>query len=245
MVPRRARGAGSFAADYDRWRPGYPDEAVDWLLPPGALDVADVGAGTGQLTGALLARGLRVSAVEPDPHMLAVLLQRHPTARGERSDAGRLPLADSSQDALLVAQAWQWFGKEQALAEAARVLRPGGRLGLVGNAPDEDDPFEQELARLRPDHQQRSEGRADGDWELPGVPVGTIETARFAWTWHTTVAGVRALCSTFAVYAIMPAEQRERELDAVTALATRYADPDGGLQRRQVAHCARVVLAPR
>ncbi len=54
--------------------------AVDWLVPPGAARVADVGAGTGKLTGALLARGLQVAAVEPDPGMLAVLTRLHPGA---------------------------------------------------------------------------------------------------------------------------------------------------------------------
>ena len=242
MDPRRARVFGSFAADYDRWRPGYPDDAVDWLIPPGARQVADVGAGTGKLTGSLLARGLQVTAVEPDPQMLAVLVDRWPAARAERSDAGRLPLADGSVDAVLVAQAWHWFGKEQALAEAARVLRPGGWLGLIGNAPDEDDPFEAALEQLRPDHEQRSAGPDEDEWDLPEVPAEHVETARFVWTGDTTVADLRALFATFSVYAVMPAQQRDRELDAVTALATQFAGPTGAVRRRQIAHCARVRL---
>lgn len=52
--PRRARVFGTFADDYDKWRPGYPAEAVDWLLPPQATAVADVGAGTGKLTACYL-----------------------------------------------------------------------------------------------------------------------------------------------------------------------------------------------
>src|SRR5690349_1015015 len=69
----RALTFGSMAEAYDRWRPTYPDVAVDWLAPTAPGYVADVGAGTGQLTGALLARGLSVAAVEPDPKMMAVL----------------------------------------------------------------------------------------------------------------------------------------------------------------------------
>ncbi|GAA2017388.1 class I SAM-dependent methyltransferase [Nakamurella flavida] len=245
MDPRRARVFGSFAADYDRWRPGYPDAAVDWLVPPGAHEVSDVGAGTGKLTGSLLARGLRVTAVEPDPQMLAVLADRHPGARAERSDAGRLPLPDAAVDAVLVAQAWHWFGKEQALDEARRVLRPGGWLGLVGNAPDPDDPFEVALDRLRPDHDRRSAGPDEADWDLPGVPAEDVETSRFAWTDHTTAADLRALSATFSIYAVMPEDERERELDAVVELAGRYAEPDGTVRRRQVAHCARVVFPRR
>ena len=63
--PRRALSFGAFAEEYQRWRPGYPPDAVDWLVPPGATRVADVGAGTGKLTGSLLQRGLVVDAVEP------------------------------------------------------------------------------------------------------------------------------------------------------------------------------------
>ena len=59
--PRRATIFGLFAEDYELWRPAYPDEAVDWLVPPGARRVADVGAGTGKLTGLLVRRGLAES----------------------------------------------------------------------------------------------------------------------------------------------------------------------------------------
>ncbi|MBA2774343.1 MAG: class I SAM-dependent methyltransferase, partial [Nocardioidaceae bacterium] len=67
----RALTFGQMAEEYDRWRPGYPDAAVDWLAPPAPGRVADVGAGTGRLTSLLLSRGLTVEAVEPDPRMRA------------------------------------------------------------------------------------------------------------------------------------------------------------------------------
>lgn len=62
--PSRAFSFGQFAEEYALWRPAYPRDAVDWLLPSGALRVADVGAGTGKLTGQLLERRLDVEAVE-------------------------------------------------------------------------------------------------------------------------------------------------------------------------------------
>lgn len=64
---RRALAFGKFAEEYALWRPTYPMEAVEWLVPEHASHVADVVAGTGKLTGALLERDLTVDAVELDP----------------------------------------------------------------------------------------------------------------------------------------------------------------------------------
>ena len=63
----RSRSFGSAAAAYERGRPTYPPEAIDWLLPPGAREVLDLGAGTGKLTTRLVERGLDVVAVDPVP----------------------------------------------------------------------------------------------------------------------------------------------------------------------------------
>ena len=112
LDPERARVFGAFAEDYERWRPGYPSEAVDWLVPPQATRVVDAGAGTGKLTGLLLARGLQVVAVEPDAGMLAVLARVHPDAGVHLSGADQLLVGDASVDAVLVAQAWHWFPHE-------------------------------------------------------------------------------------------------------------------------------------
>ena len=129
----RALTFGRLAADYARFRPSYPREAVDWLVPDGATRVADVGAGTGQLTARLLERGLAVDAVEPDAAMLAELRRSCPGATAHHAGVEALPLPDASVDAVLVATAWHWFPFEEAVAEVRRVLRPGGWLGLVWN----------------------------------------------------------------------------------------------------------------
>ena len=64
---QRSLSIGAEAAAYERGRPTYPPEAIDWLLPPGARDVLDLGAGTGKLTMSLVERGLGVFAVDPIP----------------------------------------------------------------------------------------------------------------------------------------------------------------------------------
>ncbi|GAB3255239.1 class I SAM-dependent methyltransferase [Nocardioides dilutus] len=76
MHASRATSFGAWANEYDEWRPTYPDAAVDWLVPPGAEQVAEVGAGTGKLTDRLVERGLELYVVEPDGRMLEVIRQR-------------------------------------------------------------------------------------------------------------------------------------------------------------------------
>jgi SAM-dependent methyltransferase len=134
----RARSFGAAAAAYAEHRPGYPAAAVDWALGPvagGALRLLDLAAGTGKLTESLLTRGT-VTAVEPDPAMLAELRARFPGVDAREGSAEAIPLADSSVDAVLVGQAWHWFDADRAFAEIARVLRPGGVLAVVWNGDD-------------------------------------------------------------------------------------------------------------
>jgi SAM-dependent methyltransferase len=133
----RARSFGAAAEAYERARPGYPGEAVDWLLPEGARTVLDLGAGTGKLTRSLVARGLAVIAVEPLREMRERLARTVPEIQAVEGTAEEIPLPDDSVDAITVAQAWHWVDPERATAEAARVLRPGGTLGLIWNRRDE------------------------------------------------------------------------------------------------------------
>lgn len=139
---------GSQAAAYERGRPSYPPEAIDWLLPPGAHDVLDLGAGTGKLTTRLVERGLNVVAVDPLAEMLEVLSKSLPDTPALLGTAEEIPLPDNSVDAVLVAQAWHWVDPERAIPEVARVLRPGGRLGLVWNARDERLGWVADLSKI-------------------------------------------------------------------------------------------------
>jgi SAM-dependent methyltransferase len=133
----RARSFGAAVEAYERARPGYPDAAVDWLLPAGARTVLDLGAGTGKLTRSLVARGLDVVALEPLTEMRETLAATVPEARPLAGTAEDIPLPDASVDAITVAQAWHWVDPDRATAEAARVLRPGGTLGLIWNRRDD------------------------------------------------------------------------------------------------------------
>ncbi len=129
------------AAEYARLRPEYPGTAVDAALPSSAATVLDVAAGTGKLTGSLLARGHRVVAVEPLAGMLDQLHRLLPAALAVAGTAEHLPVADGAVGAVTVGQAFHWFDQAAALDEMVRVLRPGGTVALLWNHDDERDPL--------------------------------------------------------------------------------------------------------
>ncbi len=132
----RARSFGSIAVDYDRSRPGPPEEAVEWALDGVGGLVVELGAGTGGLTTQLAARSEAVIAVEPDPRMHAVLAAHATRASVLTGRAEELPLSSGSADAVLGASMWHWVDPERGPAEVARVLRPGGVFGLVWTGAD-------------------------------------------------------------------------------------------------------------
>jgi SAM-dependent methyltransferase len=135
-----AAGYKTGADSYVRGRPDYPPQVADWLTQTLGLDadkaVIDLGAGTGKFTGRLLASGAQVIAVEPVAQMLAKLSAAYPEVLAVNGTATDLPLPDASVDVVVCAQAFHWFASTEALEEIARVLKPGGKLGLVWNLRD-------------------------------------------------------------------------------------------------------------
>jgi SAM-dependent methyltransferase len=146
----RARAFGPIAETYARVRPGYPAEALAWLLPSDVHRVLDIGAGTGALSSGLLALGLDVIAVEPDAEMRRVLADRLPSADVRAGSAEQIPVEAGTVDAVLGAQMWHWVDPGPATAEVARVLRPGGTLGLLWNLRDERVSWMAELGAVVP-----------------------------------------------------------------------------------------------
>jgi ubiquinone/menaquinone biosynthesis C-methylase UbiE len=202
--------AGSFARvadEYERGRPSYPAEAIAWLLGEEPLDVLDIGAGTGKLTGQLLAAGHRVTAVEPLDEMRAILEQRHPAASALAGTAEALPLADASVDAVAVAAAFHWFDHSAALAEIKRVLRPPGVLGLLGNGFDTSIPW---IAHVREILGPPALGRS-GHWPSGGElarDYKEVQERQFSHTQTIDRARLRDLaCSRSAVALLAPPER--------------------------------------
>ncbi len=159
--PAAATGFARAAAAYERGRPGYPDDAVDWLA--GHLDgpVVDLAAGTGLLSRALAARGFEVVAVEPVAQMRARVGDGIRVLDGTAEAIG---LDDGSAGAVTVAQAFHWFDGPRALAEIARILRPGGVLALVFNRRRMEDGIHRRIEELLGPHRGDTPAHATGDW---------------------------------------------------------------------------------
>jgi len=237
---QRSLSFGAEAAAYERGRPSYPPEAINWLLPSDARDVLDLGAGTGKLTTRLVERGLDVIAVDPIPEMLDLLSSALPDTPALLGTAEEIPLPDDSIDAVLVAQAWHWFDPERAIKEVARVLRPGGRLGLVWNNRDERLGWVKDLGHVI-GHEADPFSQSAA---LP-APFTDIQREQIDWTSYLTPQALIDLVASRSYCITSPERVRARTLDRVRELlATHPALANvSGLALPYITVCIRATLA--
>jgi SAM-dependent methyltransferase len=244
--PRRERSLsfGSEAAAYERGRPSYPPEAVDWLLAPTdsfrAGEVLDLGAGTGKLTTRLVERGLSVTAVDPIAEMLDMLRGALPDTPALLGSAEQIPLPDNAVDAVLVAQAWHWFDPERATAEIIRVLRPGGRLGVLWNTRDERSGWVRDFGRIVGLEHDRDSATVD----LP-TAFTDVATHQVQWTNYITRDALIDYVASRSYCITSPAEVRTRTLENVRELLDTHPAlvNSTGLAMPYITVCVRATLA--
>ncbi len=213
------------AADaYEAGRPEYPLEAVAWMLEGTEGVVLDLGAGTGKLTRGVLALGREVVAVDPDAAMLARLASELPAVRAEVGTAEEIPLPDASVGAVVLGQAWHWVDVERASREAARVLAPGGVLGLIWNVRDERERWVAALtvAMLG----SVAEALIEAGGPTVAAPFGPLEELRVNWSRPMTRDAIEAMVRSRSYYIAADAEGRAQAearvavvLDGVESLA--------------------------
>jgi SAM-dependent methyltransferase len=214
----QASSFGAAAAAYEAARPGYPAAALDWLIPDGARRVLDLGAGTGKLTRLLLDRGLEVVAVEPSAGMREQLERSVPGAMVLAGSAEDIPLAAGSVDAVLVAQAWHWVDKDLAVPEVARVLVPGGQLGLVWNLRDTREPWVAELWAIVGEVASQE---TDPTPDL-APPFGPVERFGVEWAQQLPPADLVQLVASRSYVITLPDQQRTDLLAEVADFAATH-----------------------
>jgi SAM-dependent methyltransferase len=228
----RAMSFGSIAEDYDGLRPQPPQQAVDWLVPP-ICDVAvDVGAGTGLFTRTLVNRAAQVIAVEPDARMRKVLAARSPGVRVLEGRGESIPLPDAAADAVFVSSAWHWMDRERTVPEIGRVLRDGGRFGLIWTSRDREVDWVRNLDRL-PGQDSVDAGSADRfrrrlHFDLPEPQIfNNIARETFRFVRTMTVDDVVAMLGTYSRAIVASADDRARALaEARATLEARFPGAD-------------------
>ena len=240
--PDPALSYGSVAEEYDRARPSYPLEAVEWLTGRAASTVVELGAGTGKLTDRLVELGHDILATDPSDRMLQHLRLRHPELRVATAPAETIPVATRSVDTVVAAQAFHWFDVDRALREAARVLKPEGRIALVWNTRDERIPWVKKLGRII--------GTQDQDYDPTDILVssklfGYVEDATFRFWQPLRKQQLRDLVTSRSNVAVLDPLAQERLLRKVDELFDAYETGPDGLLLPYVTRCYRAVVRPR
>lgn len=229
MIPEAARaGFGAGADAYQRGRPSYPPDAVSYVVSrcgigPGAT-VLDLAAGTGIFTSLLVPSGARVVAVEPVESMRAKIAD----AEVLDGTAESIPLPDGSVDAVTVAQAFHWFRFDDALAEIARVLRPGGSLALLWNRRDESEPWVARMSHVIGWRAHMISEYDRTDW--PAVlgrsgAFGPVEHRTFSWQHMVDRELLAERVRSVSYVAALAAEEQEALVTEVLALVDDFVEP--------------------
>lgn len=195
---------GRVAEQYERARPSYPDAAIDEALAYAGVEpggqVVEVGAGTGKATRLLVARGLRVLALEPDAEMAAICRRVTDPARVEVVETGFEGWHPGTQVRLVIcAQAWHWLEPQLRWRRAAEALRPGGAVAALWTFPvweriglraALDEAYAESVPEMAPDFPLHPGSRAErvaGNWrEEVGEGFGDVRTHDHDWTLRYT-----------------------------------------------------------
>lgn len=229
-----ASGFGAAADEYERSRPGYPQEAVDLLvrelrIAPGRR-LLELGAGTGKLTRMLAGTGAVIVSVEPVEPMRRRFAEQLPQVAVLAATAETLPFAEASFDAAVAAQAFHWFDGSRALAELHRVLRSGGRLGLMWNIKDESVGWVAALTEVIEPYEREAPRARTGEWRKAFSETdlfGELQHRAFS---HEQILDQEALVTRIASVSFiagLPEGGRDEVLHQVRQLAETHPDLRG------------------
>lgn len=128
---------------YDKHRPSYPKEFIEYLFTEIGVDnncvICDIGSGTGKLSEQFLRNGSKVICIEPNENMRQVAennLSIFPEFISISGTAENTTLSENEVDFITVAQAYHWFDQSLFKAECKRIIKPKGKVILVWNIYD-------------------------------------------------------------------------------------------------------------
>ncbi|MEF3405710.1 class I SAM-dependent methyltransferase [Agromyces sp. CCNWLW203] len=237
-----ARSFGAAASVYHHARPGYPIEAIAWLIGD-ATRVLDLGAGTGKLTEALVALDREVIAVDPVEEMLEELEVAVPGVPRLLGTAEEIPIEEDAVDAVVAGQAWHWFQPERAIPEIARVLKPGGVLGLVWNSRDTRVDWLREAGEIM--HERHDASATFESYVNVGPPFGEIAEHTVEWGARMSREAFLDLVRSRSYFITASPDEQQATIAALETLLETHPDLAGAeeLVVPYVTRCFRTVLA--
>jgi SAM-dependent methyltransferase len=225
----RAESFGAVADLYDRVRPSYPPALIDALLAPAPggrpVDVLDVGSGTGIAAVLLAARGANVLGVEVDGRMAELARAKGLTV--EEAPFERWDDAGRQFDLLTCGQAWHWVDPETGTEKAARILRPGGQIGLFWNLGDPSPAAHERLAPIYSELEPELESYSMVLGKQAGRERDSLasltesrhfldpQVREFPWRRTYTTAEWQDFLRTHSDHSVLPEPRLERLLSAV------------------------------
>jgi SAM-dependent methyltransferase len=226
--PSAAHGFTAAAARYERGRPEYPPEAIDFLVAVFGLHagstLVDLAAGTGKLTRGLARTKSFVVALEPLATMRAEFACALPLVPVVGAVAERMPLAHGAADAMVVANAWHWFDSDVAAAEAHRVLRRSGGLALIYNRRDESVGWVARLSEIIDEHRGDTPQYRSGRWReaFESSPwFAPLRRRDFKYPHRLSPALLRDRVASVSFIAQLDGARRKRVMDSVDELVVQ------------------------
>ncbi len=236
----RSRSFDQVAELYDAFRPGYPDEMVDYIVNASGIGprgrMVDIGCGTGKAAEPFARRGYTLTCIDPGANMLAVAARRLAGCRVTfvHSPFEDWPEPEAAFDLAISGQAFHWVPKPLGFARVSRALVPGGTLALFWNrhpparvplddaiqrvyaavAPETvtpEEPWEETIAR------EAEEIRASGYFS-------DVQTQTFAWTARYDAAQYIGLLNSYSDHLALPVAQRKRLFAAIRRLIAENGD---------------------
>ena len=215
---------------YEQGRPDYPSGTVEVLEVVAGTPVVDLGCGTGKFTRLLDSQGANVIGAEPLPAMLATFRQRCPAIPVVAGTAEALPFGDRRFEVVTCASAFHWFDHSRALPEIHRVLRPGGRLGIVWNRRDQIEGWSAEFWAITEAYRHATPGYRSGEWraalEASGL-FGSITEHWFDYVQHVDIDGLLARMRSASFIEVLPEDERNDVLERGRRFVQEHPDTAG------------------